>query len=137
MNIHPLVGVGPARFGMTPDQVVSALKEPQVYEDWMSGNLNSSLVYHGMILGFDRCASAGPLPDSRLCEVRMCGRQDAKLFERGIATWTVDTMEVELSARSIAHERHANGDLSVPSLGLALSFSDEGVVEYVEMWRPR
>lgn len=63
LDILPWTGLGPLRFGMKPNEVRRAFDEDQVYEDWMGGNLNDSLLYRGLILGFDKEDSRGPLKD--------------------------------------------------------------------------
>jgi len=37
---------------MRPNEIVSVFTEPQMYEEWMGGNLNDSLLFQGLILGF-------------------------------------------------------------------------------------
>ena len=53
MEVIPNIGVGPVRFGMSPAEVLTAIPEGQKYEEWMGGNRNDSLLFHGLILGFD------------------------------------------------------------------------------------
>jgi len=90
MDVIPEVGIGPARFGMSPAEVTASFPEAQRYEDWMGGNLNDSLFYHGLIIGFDRCDSVGPLPHSRLAQITVFDREDARLWERTICDWSKD-----------------------------------------------
>jgi hypothetical protein len=70
-DLVPNERVGPAHFGLRPAQVTSVMGETELYEDWMGGNLNDSLLFRGLILGFDRCDANGPLPDGRLIEARV------------------------------------------------------------------
>ena len=137
MEILPNIGIGSVRFGMSPDEVIANFNEQQQYEGWMGGNLNDSLLFHGIILGFDKCNSRGPLPESRLVEARLYGREDAKLWGRIVDQWTQDEVRNYLNQRKIIHRFEVNGDLSVYSLNLALSFSKESYLEYIEFWESR
>jgi hypothetical protein len=62
LEIIPGIGIGPVQRGMSPPQVLEALPEKHQYEEWMGGNLNDSLLFHGLIFSFDKCNPAGPLP---------------------------------------------------------------------------
>ena len=137
MEILPNIGIGSVRFGMSPDEVIANFKEQQQYEDWMGGNLNDSLLYHGIILGFDKCNSKGPLPGSRLVEVRLCRRENAQLWGQLINQLTRDQVIDYLNQKNISHRFEVNGDLSVYSLNLALSFDEENNLEYIEFWELR
>ena len=53
MEVIPNIGIGPVRFGMSPAEALAAIPEGQKYEEWMGGNRNDSLLFHGLILGFD------------------------------------------------------------------------------------
>jgi hypothetical protein len=66
LDIHPGVGIGPIRHGMRPAEVLAVFPEPQVYEDWMGGNLNDALLFRGLRLHFSKCDSRAPLADSTL-----------------------------------------------------------------------
>ena len=46
---------------MSPDEVVALMGEEQTYEDWMGGNLNDSLLYHHLIIGFDKYDGLSPV----------------------------------------------------------------------------
>jgi hypothetical protein len=52
--------LGYLRFGMSPVQIKDLLGNQLVWENWMGGNLNNALCYHGLVLVFDLCNGAGP-----------------------------------------------------------------------------
>ena len=136
LEIIPTIGVGSARFGQPPSEVLAAMAEPQVYEDWMGGNLNDSLLFQGLILEFDRCDAYGPLPESRLVGARIRSRPGARLFAKMVAEWTREELRDHL--RSLGHKsQEGDGDLLIPALGFAVSFDDGGGIEDIDLWEPR
>ncbi|SFH62190.1 hypothetical protein [Planctomicrobium piriforme] len=99
LDIHLGVGIGPIRFGMKPAEVLQAFQEPQLYEDWMGANLNDSLLYQGLILGFSECDGAGPLADSILTDITIHQRENAHLFGQPMGEWTEKALIQELQER--------------------------------------
>ncbi len=69
MIINPNNGIGTVKFGMSPIEVNDVMGDT-VYEDWMGGNLNDSMYYSGLIIGFDKYDSSGPLSESKVIEFR-------------------------------------------------------------------
>ena len=134
MEVMPNIGVGPARFGMSPAEVLAHFPEGQKYEDWMGGNRNDSLLFHGLIFGFDRCDGFGPLADSRLVEVTIYGREDVLLWGRGIGDWSKVAVAEYLGRNGTPYEIHENGDLLVRPHSMTLSFAEGGHLEWVEAW---
>lgn len=134
MEVIPNIGVGPVRFGMSPAEVLASLPEEQKHEDWMGGNRNDSLLFHGLIFGFDRCDAIGTLADGRLIEFTIHGREDVRLWGRGIGDWSRDAVAEYLGHNVIPYEIHENGDLSVLPHSLALSFDEDGRLVWVEGW---
>ena len=95
-------------------------------------NLNDSLLYHHLILGFDKYDGSGPLPEGRLSEIRIRSRKDVTLLEKSVADRTkIETM-AHLDRSAIRYAAHDNGDLSVPSYSLSLSFDESGHVDFVD-----
>jgi len=134
-EILPTEGVGQVRFGQKPGEVQAIMSEPQVYENWMGGDLNDSLLYQGLILGFDRCDSRGPLRDSRFVEARMTARVGASLFGKQVVEWTRDELVALLRSRGHALSEVKN-EVSVEAVGLSVSFDEAGRVDYIELWEP-
>ena len=62
LDVIPGQGIGPVRLGMRPAEVLAVFFEPQVYEDWMGGNLNDALRFHGLRFHFTDCDARAPLP---------------------------------------------------------------------------
>src|SRR5207302_1197240 len=133
LGIHPGKGIGPIRLGMGPAQVKAVFTEPGVYEDWMGGNLNDALLFHGLRLHFTECDSHAPLADSTLNWIVIHQREDAFLFDRPFGEWTKDAIVCELSARGYAPETPAYGDVEIPRQ-LGLSFDDDLRLIWVEVW---
>lgn len=136
MELIPNVGLGPLRFGMRPAEVDALFPEEQAYEDWMGGNLNDSMLYRGIIIGFDYCDSDGPLSQSQFREVRVNRREDAVIWGKNISDWRKAEVTDHLERVGTRYRLSTCGDVSVPDLSLLLSFDDSDRLEYVEMWAP-
>ena len=134
MEVIPHLGVGPVRFGMSPAEVLASFPEAQKHEEWMGGNRNNSLLFHGLIFGFDRCDTFGPLADSWLVEFTIYGREDVRLWGRGVGDWTKEAVADYLGRNGIPYEIHGNSDISVRPYSMALSFAEGGHLEWVEAW---
>jgi hypothetical protein len=132
LDIHPGEGIGPIRLGMRPAEVRAILQEPKVYEDWMGGNLNDALLFHGLRLHFSDCDARAPLPDSALNWIVIHQREDAYLFDRPVSEWTKDAVVSELRARGYDVQTPLNGDVEV-ARQIGMSFDDEGRLIWVEM----
>ena len=117
---------------MRPAEVLAMFPEPQVYEDWMGGNLNDALLFRGLRLHFSKCNSSAPLADSTLNWVVIHQRADAYLFGRPISEWTKDSVLAELRARGYDAQTPPNGDVDVPQQ-IGLSFEDDGRLNWVEV----
>jgi hypothetical protein len=133
LDIHPGQGIGPIRHGMTPDQVLAVFSEPRVYEDWMGGNLNDALLFHGLRLHFSECDSRTPLPTSLLDWIVIHQREDAFLFGRQVREWDRDGILQELRSRGYHPETPPNGDVDLPNQ-LGMSFDDNGRLVWVEVY---
>jgi hypothetical protein len=134
MDIIPNTGICNLRFGMSPAEVLALFPEKQKYEDWMGGNLNNSLLYHGLVLIFDKCNSVGPLPDSHMDEIWISGREDARLWGKHIEDWTRESVIGYLKEEAILYEISDGGAISVEPLSLTLAFGEEGQLEYIQLW---
>lgn len=132
LDIHPGQGIGPVRHGMTPAEVLALLNEPQVYEDWMGGNLNDALLFHGLRLHFSECDSRAPLSNSTLGWIVIHQREDAFLFDRPVGEWTKESILWELRSRGYSPETPPNGDVEVPHK-LGMSFDEDDRLVWVEL----
>jgi hypothetical protein len=73
------------------------------------------------------------LSTCRFCEIQMRSREDITLWGKSVAPWTkFDTAHLDRNA--IRYEEDHNGELSVPSYSLALSFDELGHGDFIEMW---
>lgn len=116
---------------MRPGEVLAVFGEPRVYEDWMGGNLNDSLFFHGLVFFFSDCDAYAPLPDSTLYEVWVRQREDAFLFDRPMCEWTKEALFGELQSQGYVVVTHAKGAIFVQNkdtgqVVLDISFDDEG-----------
>lgn len=134
MEILPKIGLGPLRFGMTPSQVQAVLGSHRTYEAWMGGNLNDSLLYPGLIIGFDECDGSGPLPDSKLVEFRMQGRTDVTFLNKPIFGMPLNELLQTLAQPNIGGEPGSSYVL-LPDLNMEVGLGDQDWVESVEFWR--
>ena len=132
LDIHPGEGIGPIRHGMRPGELLAAFLEPQVYEDWMGGNLNDALFFHGLRLHFSNCDARTPLPSSTLNWIVIHQREDAYLFGRPVGEWTKDSVLQELRARGYDGQTPPNGDAEVPQQ-VGMSFDDDGRLVWAEV----
>jgi hypothetical protein len=118
---------------MNPKDVTAAFDEGHVYEDWMGGNLNDSLLYHGLILHFDRCNGAGPLPDSRLNWIVVHERDDAYLLDSPLTAWKKMALLDRLREEGLSPVLLDNGDLEVPWFWLSATFDAASSLVWFEM----
>lgn len=135
-EVLPAQGVGDARFGMTPAQVRAALGEPELYEEWMGGNLNDSLLFRGLICGFGGCDTHGPLADSLLREVRISvpHRSDAMLWGRPLAEWSASDFRRHAERAKLPFEAGPGGSVLSSAFGMECAFALDGCLAAIELW---
>jgi hypothetical protein len=130
-------GIGPVVAGMSPEDVIAAMPEDEgCYEDWMGGNLNNCLLYHGLRFHFDRCNTYGPETDSKLDMLVVHDRDDATLFGRPLYEWTKPAILQRLKDEGFDAYAMLNGDVGVRGK-LELSFASDGTLTWVEVYVPR
>jgi hypothetical protein len=113
--------------------VLAAFPEPQVYEEWMGGNLNDALLFRGLRLHFTECDSRCPLSDSMLNWIVIHQRPDAYLFDRPMSEWSRDSVLRELRSRGYDAQTPPNGDVDVYRK-LGLSFDETEQLIWVEVY---
>ena len=136
LDILPWIGLGPLRFGMKPSEVRCAFKECHVYEEWMGGNLNDSLLYRGLILQFDKCDAYGPLEDSRFDGVKAKARKDIWLFGKRLASWTRNDLTSYVDEMKWIRQDGPEGDLDIVDLAVGFGFDAEGHINIIELGEP-
>lgn len=134
MELIPKIGIGPLRFGMRPSEVKDVLGPEHGYESWMGGNLNDSLLYSGMILGFDRCDSRGPLNDSKLIEFRINQNADIHFLQKPVFKITGNEFCQTLEQHNINIEREPNGYMFLPELNIELEPDENGNIVSLSFW---
>ncbi len=132
MEIISGTKIGPFERGMKFEEVKSLIKEPEVHEAWMGGNLNDSIIIHGLILSFDRCNSNGPSPDSILIDYEVRNRSDATIFGDLINNWTWEKFKSYLEDNdikySIEYENNIDLDILLTDLELCVSFNNNVLI---------
>jgi hypothetical protein len=123
LHITPGVGIGPIRLGMHPHEVAAVFGEQQVYEKWMGGNLNDAILFHGLVLSFDKCDGKGPLASSRLDWIIVYHREDAYLFGRPMTDWGRNELFGRLNQEGFAPEPTEYGCLMLPD-NTTMSFDE-------------
>ncbi len=109
---------------MSPDELLTIFTEDQKHEGWMGGNLNHSLMFRGIVFGFDKYDGSAPLPDSHLIEIKISGREGVNLWGKEISEWTKPELIKYLDENKILYGNLKNGDLS---------FDGQQRLDYVEM----
>ena len=127
-------GIGPLRFGMTPAEVRTAFAEPEVYEDWMGGNLNDSVLFRGMIVSFDRCDAHGPLANARVTGFFVQGRRDLVLEGVPLHAWTRGELRSRLAALGLRAKDGGPENLLVRPAGASFAFDAAGRVSGLDLW---
>ena len=114
LDIRPGHGIGPVIAGMSADDVLAVMPEEEgVYEDWMGGNLNSCLLYRGLVFHFPRRRTDDPQIDSKLELVQVHGRDDATLFDKPLEQWTKSAALQRLRDEGFDAQPMSNGDVGV------------------------
>lgn len=134
LEIKLLKGIGQIEFGMNPSQVISIMDEEQVYENWMGGNLNSSLLFQGMILDFDQHNSNGPIKDSKFCGIKINSRKDIYLFGRKLIEWNEFEFVEVLHTNKIQFEQLPNKSIVSKELEFEIYFDKEDDSVWLEFW---
>jgi hypothetical protein len=134
MKVYPNQGIGPVRFGMTPRQAKEAMGIDEVYEDWMGGNLNNSLIYPGLIISFDRCNADGPLPDSKVNGFMANETADVFFNSVKMSRLTRDSLKnMIVCGKPAVLDHHL--DIFFEGLGVAFGFNDDGSCYCLEMYK--
>jgi hypothetical protein len=130
IELVPRVGLGEVRFGMTPSEVRTKFHEQEEYEEWMGGNLNDSLMFHGLIFMFDDCNTYGPLNDSKLTDIVIQGRDDISLWGRNSLEWSRDQFIDHLNRIETSYN-WLGTRLFFPEYSLSVTFTNSGKLENI------
>jgi hypothetical protein len=122
MEIIPNIGLGQLRFGMSPSEVQAVLGCHQSYEPWMGGNLNDSLLYPGLIIGFNKC--------DKLDEFTIKEKADVTFLKKPLFGMLENELVQTLGQHSIRSEKYHTGYL-LPDLHMELDFDERGRVAWV------
>jgi hypothetical protein len=133
MEITPNIGLGQLRFGMRPSEVQAVLGSHQTYEPWMGENVNDSLLYPGLIIGFDKCDSSGPLKDSKLVEFRINEKADVTFLKKPFFGMLENELVQTLAQHDIRSEKKLS-NYFLPDLHMELDLDERGRVTWVVFW---
>jgi len=134
MNIFPNQGIGALKFGMNPKAVKKLMGSKLIYQDWMGGNLNDSLFYTDLVIGFNDCDSSEPLANSALVEFRANASQRIKFNGFTLAELSREKLR-SMVVLGIKAEVDKNNDVLFRSLGINFGFDEAGNVCIMEMWQ--
>jgi len=136
MEIYPNKGIGGIEIGMNPDAVKEIIGYDLIYNEWMGGNLNDTLFYSDLIIGFNDCDSDAPLPDSHVVEFRA---NDSNRIEFNGFTLSELSREklASMVVQGIKAKLNKNQDVIFQKLGISFAFNENGTVSIFEMWRQK
>lgn len=135
MNIKINEGVGPIKFGMPLSQVVEIMGDKQTIEDWMGGNRNDSLMYPGIIIGFNQYDSNGPTPDGIVFEFEI-EKSFPNLQFLGVDFSLVTQKELEtlLNKDQIPFFQSASNIFNINNC-LEIHFNNQNQFEILYFWK--
>lgn len=136
MEIYPNKGVGRIEFGMNPDSVKEIMSSNLVYEEWMGGNLNDTLFYSDLVIGFNDCDGDAPLPDSHVVEFRANGSDRVKFNGYSLAELSREKL-ASMVVQGIEAKLDKNQDVIFQELGVSFGFNENGTVCILEMWQQK
>jgi len=124
MEIVPLVGLGPVKFGMNRRQVKAFLGEKLTWEPWMGGNRNEDLYYPGLAVSFDQFG---------VDEFQIRASLDATWMGRPVAEVTASEVMDALTAMGATPKWHAVGMVDSAKLAITFEFNDDGSLSQIIM----
>jgi hypothetical protein len=134
MELEPGKGLGPIKFGMSPKEVMTIMGDEQVYEPWMGGNLNDSLLYPGIIIRFDSCNSKGPLDNSKVEEFQIAESFSDVQF-KGLNIFKKSQREIEelLTKHKMPYGSNEYC-INLDSIGLEFGLNGDKNIDFVSLW---
>lgn len=124
MDIVPLVGLGPVKFGMDRRQVKAFLGEKLTWEPWMGGNRNEDLYYSGLVVSFDHFG---------VDEIQIRASLGATWMDRLVSEMTTSEVMDALSAVGGNPKWHAVGMVDSDKLAITFEFNDDGSLSQIMM----
>ena|SRR5258706_13563816 len=119
-------GIGLIILGMPPAQVENILGKNHIYEDWMGGNLNGSLLYQGMVISFNRSDANKPLEDSQANEIWIHSNCPALLEGQDVFSLYKRDIEKILTTKEVNFE--SSNDIWVSEYGWNFCFDENARV---------
>ena len=134
-EIIPGKSVGPFVLGQHINEIRERITEPVVFEEWMGGNLNDSILLQGLVLNFDKYDANGPVENSKFVSYRLYKRINTSIFGKLCQHWTLEEMQLYLKKQSIEYvvekEVPPDVDLLLSQTKQSLSF-ENGILVYAE-----
>jgi hypothetical protein len=135
MIIHPNVGIGEVKFGMSPFQVRSIMGNNLFTEEWMADTfMYGALFYSDILIDFDTSVSDDLPSNSKVIELRTNNSQRVEFNGINLFDLTRENLTA-MSYQGIKAEAYDGGDVAFPSLGLNFNFNTSGYLESFEMVR--
>lgn len=134
MEIYPNKGLGGIKFGMNPAAVKEIMGSDSIYDDWMGGNLNDTLFYSDLIVGFNDCDEDEPLPSSRVVEFRANASDRIKFNGIALAELSRSAL-TSMIVQGFKATLDKNLDVIFQELGISFGFNENGTVCILEMWQ--
>jgi hypothetical protein len=134
MEIYPNKGIGGIEFGMNPAAVKEIMGSDSAYEEWMGGNLNDTLFYTDLIIGFNDCDEDEPLPNSQVVEFRANASDRIKFNGVALAELSRETL-ASMIVQEVKATLDKNQDVIFRDLGVSFGFNENGTVCILEMWQ--
>ncbi len=132
-EIKPNTGIGRLEYGMRLESVKEVMGSECVYEEWMGGNLNDSLFYSGIIIGFRPFDMHGPLPGSKVIEFHLNENLPASLFGESLFDMNgVDLMAL-LREKEFTPYQSRPYFVECEEMHIHFDLDEQGKVCFVEM----
>jgi hypothetical protein len=116
---------GPISLGCSPASIYREFGYELTWEEWMGGNRNGDLYYHGLVFVFDACDAQEPLTDSKLKVVNGLAREDVVFRDRPLRSWTKTEIEQLLEVERLSFRQLIDG-LEVEDWNFEFSFDENG-----------
>jgi hypothetical protein len=134
--VVPAVGIGSARFGMTPAEVRRVLGPEQIpWPEWMEG-VATDLIYASARLEFSTSDGSEPMPDSRLESIIVFPRSEVAFAGRRFGDWTRGTFLAELRKLELAFTTDRDDLVLLGTYCGEIYFDPDGTFRSADFWDP-
>ncbi|MDM1021950.1 hypothetical protein QSV37_16875 [Acinetobacter sp. VNK23] len=136
--IDPLSGIGNIKFGDTAKSVKELCGSELCYEDWMGGNLEDSLFYKGLLIGFRGKHDDHPNDDSEVSIILIkASIYELILWQEIISNFSKKQLITLLSKKSIRFKELNNNTLQCTELDINFYFDHNLFLDKVSVASPQ